>query len=68
MLTCPLAAQADDIDPIYQEEIIEAPSPNPMSSEATKYLQGEDIYKGTLGWQGNKASTKFDYYIKKGDK
>ena len=66
LFTCPLAAQADDVEPIPQEEIIEAPSPDPMSNEAIRYLQVEDMYQGTLSWQGNKASTKFNYDIKKG--
>ena len=44
-----------------QDQIVEAPSPDPMSDEAIRYLQGEDMYQGTLSWQGNKASTKFNY-------
>ena len=47
------------------EEIAKAPSPDPMSDEVIRYLQGEDMYQGTLSWQGNKASTKFNYYMKK---
>ena len=66
LIICPLAAQADHVEPIPQEEIIEAPSPDPMSNEAIRYLQVEDMYQGTLSWQGNKASTKFNYDIKKG--
>ena len=54
---CPLA--------VHSEEIEEAPLPDPMSEEAIAYLLGEDIYQGTLSWQGNKASTKFNYEIKK---
>ena len=61
----PLAAQADDVGPMLQEGIVEAPSPDPMSDEAIRYLQGEDMYQGTLSWQGNKASTKFNYDMKK---
>ena len=53
LLSCPLASQADDVEPIPQEEIIEAPSPDPMSNEAIRYLQVEDMYQGTLSWQGN---------------
>ena len=30
-------------------------------SWAINYLLGEDIYQGTLSWQGNKVSTKFNY-------
>ena len=50
---------------MLQEEIAEAPSPNSMSEEAITYLLGEDIYQGTLSWQGNKASIKFNYDKKK---
>ena len=62
---CSLAAQAEDVWPMPQEGIVEAPSLDPMSNEAIRYLQGEDMYQGTLSWQGNKASTKFNYYMKK---
>ena len=61
----PLSAQANGVEPIRQDEIVEVPSPDPMSDEAIRYLQGEDIYQGTLSWQGNKASTKFNYDMKK---
>ena len=65
LFLCPLAIQAEDVEPIPQEEIVEAPSPDPMSDEAIRYLQGEDMYQGTLSWQGNKVSTKFNYDMKK---
>tara|TARA_B100000579_G_scaffold308290_1_gene257990 strand:+ start:305 stop:511 length:207 start_codon:yes stop_codon:yes gene_type:complete len=65
LFLCPLAAQAEDVEPIPQEQIVEATSPNPMSDEVIRYLQGEDMYQGTLIWQGNKASTKFNYDMKK---
>ena len=64
LFVCPLAAQAEDIELMPQDEIVEAPSPDSMSYEAIRYLQGEDIYQGTLSWQDNKASTKFNYDIK----
>ena len=54
---CPLAVQA--------EEKAEAPASEPMSEDALNYLLSEDIYQGTLSWQGNKASTKFNYYMPK---
>jgi len=54
---CPFAVQA--------EEIADAPAPEQMSEEALNYLLGEDMYQGTLSWQGNKASTKFNYDMKK---
>ena len=63
---CPFSVQAENIELMPQEEIPEAdPSPDPMSDEAIRYLQGEDMYQGTLSWQGNKASTKFNYDMKK---
>ena len=57
----PLVAQADDVDLMPQEEISKLPSPNLMSEEAITYLLGEEMYQGTLSWQGNKVSTKFNY-------
>ena len=53
---CPIAVQAEDVEPMPQEEIAEAPS-----DEALRYLLNEDQYQGTLSWQGNRASTKFNY-------
>ena len=57
---CPIAVQAEDIEPMLQEEIVEAPL-----EDALNYLLGEDMYQGTLSWQGNKVSTKFNYDMKK---
>ena len=57
---CPIAVQAEDVEPMSQEEIAEEPS-----EDALNYLLGEDMYQGTLSWQGNKASTKFNYDMKK---
>ena len=53
---CPIAVQAEDVEPMPQEEISEAPS-----DDALRYLLNEDNYQGTLSWQGNRASTKFNY-------
>ena len=53
---CPIAVQAEDVEPMPQEEISEAPS-----DDALRYLLNEDQYQGTLSWQGNRASTKFNY-------
>ena len=53
---CPIAVQAEDVEPMPQEEIVEEPS-----EDALNYLLSEDMYQGTLSWQGNKASTKFNY-------
>jgi len=68
LFLCPFAVQAEDVEPIPQEEIAEAPAPESMSDEAIRYLQGEDMYQGTLSWQGNKTSTKFNYDMKKENK
>ena len=57
LFVCPFAVQA--------EGIAKAPAPDQMSEEAIRYLQGEDIYQGTLSWQGNKVSTKFNYDMRK---
>ncbi len=58
---CPIAVQAEDLEPMPQEEIVEAPAPVGMSEDALNYLLSEDMYQGTLSWQGNKVSTKFNY-------
>ena len=50
---CPFAVQA--------EQIADASEPEPMSEDALNYLLSEDMYQGTLSWQGKKASTKFNY-------
>ena len=60
LFICPFAVQA--------EQILDAPEPESMSDEAIRYLQGEDMYQGTLSWQGNKTSTKFNYDMKKENK
>ena len=65
LFLCPFAVQAEDVETLPQEEIAEAPAPESMSDEAIRYLQGEDMYQGTLSWQGNKASTKFNYDMRK---
>ena len=62
---CPLSVQAEDVELIPQKEIAEAPAPEPMSEDALNYLLSENMYQGTLSWQGNKASTKFNYDMKK---
>ena len=57
LFLCPFAVQA--------EQISDAPAPEPMSDEAINFLLSEDMYQGTLSWQGNKVSTKFNYDMKK---
>ena len=56
---CSIAVQAEDIEPMPQEEIVEAPVL--ISEDALNYLLSEDMYQGTLSWQGNKTMTKFNY-------
>ena len=58
LFICPFAVQAEQI----------ADAPEPMSEDALNYLLSEDMYQGTLSWQGNKTSTKFNYDMKKGNK
>ncbi len=53
LVFCPIAVQA--------KEITEAPAREPISVDALNYLLSEDMYQGSLYWQGNKASTKFNY-------
>ena len=56
LFLCPFAVQAKDDELMAQEEIVKAPS-----EDALNYLLSEDMYQGTLSWQGNKASTKYNY-------
>ena len=56
-----IAVKAKDVDVMPKEEIAEAPSSDPISEETITYLLCEDIYEGTLSWQSNKVSTKFNY-------
>ena len=53
----PLVVEAEDLEPMHQEEIAEAPLPDPMSEDAKNYLLGEEMFQGTLSWQGNKVSS-----------
>ena len=53
---CPLAVQAEEVEPIPQGKIAEG-----TSKDALNYLLSEDMYQGSLSWQGNKTSTKFNY-------
>jgi len=56
---CPIAVQAEEIEPMQQEKIVKAPAS--ISEDALNYLLSEDMYQGTLSWQGNKVTTKFNY-------
>ena len=50
---CPLAIQS--------KEIPGESSLDPISDDAIRYLQGEEMYQGSFSWQGNKLSSKFNY-------
>ena len=65
LFLCPFAVQAEDFDLMPEEELAEAHGLDPITEEALNYLLGEDMSQGTLSWQGNKASTKFNYDMKK---
>ena len=76
LFLCPLAVQAQDVELMPQEiettkeveiveEIVEAPTPEPMTEEEINTLLGEDPYIGETDWRGNKVSTKNDYSKKK---
>ena len=66
LFLCPLAAHAEDIELMPQEEIPEAaPSPEPMTEEQLNDLLGEEMYLGTLDLRGNKVDSKRDYSKKK---
>ncbi len=52
-----LSVQAEDIELMPQQEIAEVTP----SKDALNYLLSEDMYQGTLSWQGNKVATKFHY-------
>ena len=62
---CPIAVQAEDVELMPQEEIVEAPLLEPMTEEQLNDLLGEEMYLGTLDWRGNKVDTKRDYSKKK---
>ena len=65
LFLCPFAVQAEDVGPMPQEEIAEAPSLDPMSEEQLNDLLGEEMYLGTLDLRGNKVDSKRDYSKKK---
>ena len=76
LFLCPIAVQAQDVELMPQEietteeveiveEIVEAPTPEPMTEEEINTLLGEDPYIGETDWRGNKVSSKRDYSKKK---
>ena len=53
LFLCPFVVQA--------EELADANASEQMSEEVLNFLLSEDMYQGTLSWQGNKANIKFNY-------
>ena len=76
LFLCPIAVQAQDVELMPKEietteeveiveEIVEAPTPEPMPEKEIDDLLGEEMYLGTLDLRGNKVETKRDYSRKK---
>ena len=62
---CPLLLQAQEVEILPQEEIVEAPALEPITEKQLNDLFGEEMYLGTLDMRGNKVDTKRDYSKKK---
>ena len=62
---CPLLLQAQEVELMPQEEIVEAPALEPITEKQLNDLFGEEMYLGTLDLRGNKVDTKRDYSKKK---
>ena len=62
---CPLLLQAQEVEMMPQEEIVEAPALEPITEKQLDDLFGEEMYLGTLDLRGNKVDTKRDYSKKK---
>ena len=65
LLFCPLLLQAQEVEMMPQEEIVEAPALEPITEKQLNDLFGEEMYLGTLDLRGNKVDTKRDYSKKK---
>ena len=61
----PLSLQAQEVEMMPQEEIVEAPALEPITEKQLTDLFGEEMYLGTLDLRGNKVDTKRDYSKKK---
>ena len=61
----PLSLQAQEVEMMPQEEIVEAPALEPITEKKLNDLFGEEMYLGTLDLRGNKVDTKRDYSKKK---
>ena len=62
---CSLSLQAQEVEMMPQEEIVEAPALEPITEKLLNDLFGEEMYLGTLDLRGNKVDTKRDYSKKK---
>ena len=62
---CPLLLQAQEVEMMPQEEIVEGPTLEPITEKQLNDLFGEEMYLGTLDLRGNKVDTKRDYSKKK---
>ena len=62
---CPLSLQAQEVEMMPQEEIVEAPALEPITEKQLNDLFGEEMYLGTLDFRGNKVDIKRDYNKKK---
>ena len=67
LLLCfgPLSLQAQEVEMMPQEEIVEAPVLEPITEKQLNDIFGEEMYLGTLDLRGNKVDTKRDYSKKK---
>ena len=65
LFLCPFAVQAEDVEPMPQEKIAEAPALEPMTEEQLNDLLGEEMYLGTLDLRGNKVDTSQNHDKKK---
>ena len=61
----PLSLQAQEVEMMPQEEIVEAPALEPITEKELNDLFGEEMYLGTLDLRGNKVDSKRDYSKKK---
>ena len=61
----PLSLQAQEVEMMPQEEIVEAPALEPITEKQLNDLFGEEMYLGTLDLRGNKVYSKRDYSKKK---
>ena len=61
----PLSLQAQEVEMMPQEEIVEAPALEPITEKQLNDLFGEEMYLGTLDLRGNKVDLKRDYSKKK---